>query len=83
MHSWEKPADIPRNPIFRYSGCAEYVFCNRPVGSSRRVEWPSVVMSEAAQRVRVSCEAWKNFATYFYGGKEAALAASATLKVMH
>ena len=48
----------------------------RPVGSSRRVEWPSVVMSEAAQRPTVSREVRKKFATYFYGGKEAALAAS-------
>ena len=35
-----------------------------------------MVMSEAAQRPRVSREARKNFETYFYGGKEAALAAS-------
>ncbi len=51
-------------------------FRDRPVGSSRRVERPSVVMSEAAQRPSVAREARKNFATYFYGGKEAALAAS-------
>ena len=49
---------------------------NRPVGSSRRVERASVVMSEGAQRPSVSREALKNFATYFYGCKEATLAAS-------
>ena len=43
------------------------VLLYRPVGSSRRVERPSVVMSEGAQRPSVSREARKKFATYFYG----------------
>ena len=61
-------------PYTRYWHCM--MSYSRPVGSSRRVERPSVVMSEGAQRPSVSREARKKFATYFYGCKEATLAAS-------
>ena len=49
---------------------------HRPVGSSRGVERPSGVTSEAAQQPRVAREARKKICDLFFGGKEAALAAS-------
>ena len=42
----------------------------RPVGSSRGVERPSGVRSEATQRLRVAREAWEKFCDLFFGGKE-------------
>ncbi len=48
----------------------------RPVGSSGGVERPSGVKSEDLQRPRVAREAWKKICDLFFGGKEAALAAS-------
>ena len=51
------------------------MYSTRPVGSSLGVERPLSVMSEAAHRPRVSCEARKVFCDLFFSDKEAALAA--------
>ena len=74
LHACFIPLHLCTPPFKFYLFSCSVLF--RPVGSSRRVERPSVVTSEAAQRPRVSREARKKIATYFYGGKEAALAAS-------